>query len=596
MKENSDRKKLLMIPIIIVIGIIPFIVRVSIHTNEELAVYDWLSESCYRYADVFLSWKAYLVQAVMMVMAGVLLYLSVVKKEKPILNRSMILLLIYLFCVILSPFISGNVSLAYRGSFERFEPVGVIAGYLMIFYYTYRCVRDVNDLRTLVKGSVIFIGLMLVLGILQSLGEDPFNLTFIKKLITPVSMHSGLDSLMLNREKGIAYLTLYNEDYQGMYFSLLIPVFLSMVFAAGTKAGKLAAAAYTLISLYVLYHGRSLGGWFALVFAGIIAVLMLSARSRKLRIVLPVLTGIVIAMVALMLSCIPVLRDRVSTALGMSPGRVHKITGLETGDTEAVFYYFDGNELHCSFDIDYFGLTDIRFTDKDGKELIYYVKDGVCELEERFEYADAKVYPRRAGDVMVAVFAIDDHEWPLVHMEDGSYCYLNSDMKPVKVVRIKNAGIFNDSLLSGRGGIWNKTIPLLKNHLFLGSGANTFITEYPQDDHVTLNYLYGRGYSEYNVKAHSLYLNNMLENGVLGTLCLIAFFILYAVNGIRKFCSGTDGTAAGPYLYCMQLGLFLGCIAYMVAGLINDSNVCTSPVFWAFLGASVGLDQGAGNY
>ena len=39
--------------------------------------------------------------------------------------------------------------------------------------------------------------------------------------------------------------------------------------------------------------------------------------------------------------------------------------------------------------------------------------------------------------------------------------------------------------------------------------------------------------------------------------------------------------------YYLGFGLFLGCIAYMIWGLVNDSNVCTAPVFWVFLGVSL---------
>ena len=61
---------------------------------------------------------------------------------------------------------------------------------------------------------------------------------------------------------------------------------------------------------------------------------------------------------------------------------------------------------------------------------------------------------------------------------------------------------FLDDAMSNRGHIWNKTIPLLGKHAFMGSGANTYMFEVPQEDYISQNYVYGA--NSYDVKAHSL--------------------------------------------------------------------------------------------
>ena len=95
----------------------------------------------------------------------------------------------------------------------------------MIFYYSYIFTGDKGGMYISVKMSGIPVGIMILLGILQSIGLDPFNLTLIKKLIVPFSLHDKLDNLQLIREKGVAYLTLYNEDYLGMYFALIMGIY-----------------------------------------------------------------------------------------------------------------------------------------------------------------------------------------------------------------------------------------------------------------------------------------------------------------------------------------------------------------------------------
>lgn len=351
-------------------------------------------------------------------------------------------------------------------------------------------------------------------------------------------------------------------------------------------AGRITASVFTLALFFVLYHGRSLSGWIALAGAGIAAVMIVSSRSKKGVIISWACRGLAVLVLISVLEFAPAVRDKVQRALSSSSDRVKKITQLETGDDEVVFYYFDGNELHCKFDFDDTGMLNVSFTDIDGEQLVYYDEMGELKLEECFMYADAKAYPWQMEDIKAVMFEIDEHQWPMVRGEDGYY-YLDNELNRVKAHRTDNAGIFDETFLSGRGGIWNRTIPLIGRHIFTGSGANTFITEYPQNDYVTLNYLYGWGYTEYNVKAHSLYLGNMIENGLIGTLCLMAFFVIYIIKGTRAYCKPFDGDKDARFVYYLGFGLFLGGIAYMISGIVNDSNVCTAPVFWVFLGVSL---------
>ena len=38
-------------------------------------------------------------------------------------------------------------------------------------------------------------------------------------------------------------------------------------------------------------------------------------------------------------------------------------------------------------------------------------------------------------------------------------------------------------------------------------------------------------------------------------------------------------------------GLFAAVLVYMIAGIANDSNVCTAPVFWGMLGLGLAVNQ-----
>lgn len=38
-------------------------------------------------------------------------------------------------------------------------------------------------------------------------------------------------------------------------------------------------------------------------------------------------------------------------------------------------------------------------------------------------------------------------------------------------------------------------------------------------------------------------------------------------------------------------GIFVGTIGYVAAGIANDSNICTAPVFWVLMGLGMSLNR-----
>ena len=137
---------------------------------------------------------------------------------------------------------------------------------------------------------------------------------------------------------------------------------------------------------------------------------------------------------------------------------------------------------------------------------------------------------------------------------------------------IENAGIFRNSFLSGRGNIWNHTVPLRKDAVILGTGAGTFGLVYPQDDYIYKTYNSTQDYFDFH--AHSLYLQQILENGFLAAAafmytiicCFYLFFRQREKKDVRN-----------------NIWLLSALFVYMLLGLTNDSNVCTAPVFWIIL-------------
>ena len=84
-------------------------------------------------------------------------------------------------------------------------------------------------------------------------------------------------------------------------------------------------------------------------------------------------------------------------------------------------------------------------------------------------------------------------------------------------------------------------------------------------------------FRRYDFHAHSLYLQNILGNG----LPALAAFLFLPVYCFLRFLREGKGNAL----------ILAGILAYLIIGLTADSNVCTAPVYWIFLAICINIDK-----
>lgn len=143
-----------------------------------------------------------------------------------------------------------------------------------------------------------------------------------------------------------------------------------------------------------------------------------------------------------------------------------------------------------------------------------------------------------------------------------------------------------EKLFTGRGYIWGGAIPLLKEHILVGSGPDTFVEEFPQQDYV-MKANTGRWMLEQiPSKAHSLYLQSALQTGILSLLCLLIFWGSYAVSSVRSLKQKKDSS-----FFAVDAVILLSVTAFLFMGLMNDSNLAVSPLFWGMLGLGCAMKK-----
>ena len=140
-------------------------------------------------------------------------------------------------------------------------------------------------------------------------------------------------------------------------------------------------------------------------------------------------------------------------------------------------------------------------------------------------------------------------------------------------------------MFSSRGYIWSRTIPLLLDHVFIGSGPDTFVLEFPQNDYLAKKQ---NGFErQFMTKPHSMYLQVGVQTGVVSLLCILVFYVWYAVWSIRLYAfRKLENVAEG-----FGIAAFIGSIGYMISGISNDSMVVTAPIFWILTGIGVAANR-----
>lgn len=148
-----------------------------------------------------------------------------------------------------------------------------------------------------------------------------------------------------------------------------------------------------------------------------------------------------------------------------------------------------------------------------------------------------------------------------------------------------------EDFASKRGYIWSRSLPLLRQTLFLGFGPDTYAIYFPQHDYIGTNNFMGNNMHILVDKPHNLYLQTAINTGVLSLIALLVLFGMYAWHSFRLYIVQKH---TGFYA-AVGLGCFAAVISYLVAGLANDSVVSVAPVFWVILGLGISCNYFLGH-
>lgn len=579
---EKDRIKL--IPIAFVLGYIPLIVRLHVYDShfESLTWFPaWEDGVMY---DFFLYFKATAVIITAVIMLLILLYDLMIKKKYHLtLSHINLTLLGYLLFVFISGLLSEYRTAAFMGSAESFESVPVILSYGVFFAYSYTFVKDKNTLNKVLMLSVPGFVLIGITGILQLLKADPFKSSIIKSVIIPARYASAREGLSFAFKPGEVYGTLYNSNYVPLYFGF--GVFLGLYFLFFNKNIKIRLAGLVcfLLSLCSIIGSDSRTGYIAIIVSVIFFAYFIT-RCFDGKIAKICGKIILITTVAIIIFLLVFVYTGNADAYLQKAGFVkddeqeYLIEGVKT-ETNGVWIKIKGNAIRLSYEVEGEKCS-IDLEDENGKEPAYELTDdmsGYILKDERFE--GISIYPVYVKDRVCLDVKADGRD--LVFLNSGNeqgYLYYNNAGKFTDFKQYNRNRLFRDTLFSDRGLLWNNCLELLPKSILLGSGSGTFVYVYPNDDDYYRLYN-DTGFNFYDVKAHSLYFQQFIENGGIAFLLFMIFCISVSAVVLRS---------KEPE----NIAILTGLICYMICSLTVDSNVNTAPGFWVLSGSLVGMSHG----
>lgn len=590
----------LLLPIIAFLAFIPLIMMMHDY-NTNLDQFEWFTAYAST-TDFFLYYKMVWIIGACVYLIFCLLYLFFAEEKNPIWTKKLIPIAVYCGLAFISAIASKYSYFSFHGIFEQFESVWVLVGYGLIVYYSFFIMQSEAALKRTMNWFMIGIAIMSFIGLTQVFRHDIFRTTLGQKLITPSSYTGG--PLQFNFELGRPYMTLYNPNYVGFYAALTIPVILTILFAVRKIWLRIASVILLAALVLILFASQSRAGMLALVFS--LFIMLLCMRKVFIKNWKIGLAGILLMIAAFFL--INKMNDNVliTRLQGMftTADEYYALKEIQTNndDVTVVYQSADQNAAENGKITKNDKLVMKMLQDENGADY-FELKDGngkkvdfsLAEDGATYRIGDSR-FPFTFGVVRDDSFqgfyvTIDGNQWYLSNLmntdgQKGYYCRGGAGAM-MKLASIKESVAYLDKhykLANMRGYIWDRTIPLLKKYFLLGSGPDTFIIAFPNNDLVGM---YNSGHvNEIITKPHCMYLQVGVQTGVPSLIALLVFFGWYLIDSLRIYwkCHYSE------YMTFIGVGILGSVIGYLIISLTNDSCVALSPIFYALIGIGLGIN------
>lgn len=580
--RSKTNSKLLLFPLFLIVTILPLLV--SMHTyNTGLNQFDWypIEDTA---VDTFLYYKQWFFVLISSVCALILIVRGIIDKKEIKFIKIFIPLALYAVLALISTLTSPYRIYGFTGMFEQFENVFCLLGYALIVYYAFSIIQSEYELQLFINALAIGALILGLIGTLQAIGYDIFTTSWGKALIAEKDINPNSLELVFGKKR--TYATLYNPNYVGVYTSMIIPLYTALLFYTKFSYEYVLYLLVILSNLISMFGSQSKSGIVSIVASMLIVLLIMRKKIlKRWFIILPIIASICIAFLGINYiqqnAYIKAIIHAFKTVSPATPA----LTEIAT-EKEYIKVVYNNSTLYVSQD----NRSILSFCDSSMNAIPYHEKEAedsqstlVLE-DERFSDITPITYDDEIVDFGLS---IQGKLWYFSYDEETEqYRHYNRYGRFSPIATAPSA-VFTgyENFASKRGYLWSRTIPLLSNYIFLGSGADTFAIAFPQYDFVNA---YNFGYeSELITKPHSLYLQIGVQTGIISLIALLVFYSWYFIQSIKLYINHSLHTKSSIY----GMALFISSISFMISAISNDSSISVSPVFWCCIGAGLAANM-----
>ncbi len=581
-QEKQGKWAWKLLPLQFVIAVLPLIVKYY-QGYSGYAEYPWYGGSN-EYHDVFLHYKMVAFMAVAAVMLVLLIgkFAKMQKAESLNVLKLFAPMVVYFICVILSTVFSVNIGGSFFGTLDQKEPVGVLLGYIVTVLYAFLVVDTLEDIRQLAIAAVAGGTIMAVVGILQISGNDPLLWEPVQRMFAGNEIIDAYGMFQLNFPVGQAYGTLFNPNYVGSYVALYVPMLLFGMFVFKKIWSKLICAASFLCLLVMLFASQSRTGLLAVILTIGICIVFLSRDALKRWYLL--IPGVTLLL--MMFSLFDTYRDNALSNRLVSMFSLEKSEDpLKWIDTTAggVKVGYRDTEFIVRMD---FTEDSFYYTVREGKEEKELIQEDESFTSFTLSTGDTlRIQTAIYEDAYAFGLKLDGVDYYFVnYMQLGNYKYITDSGNLDECVHVANVFPGYETVASSRGYVWGRSIPLLLDNFFIGSGPDTFAVEFPQNDYAARTKL-----GQQNIffsRPHNFYLQMGVQTGVVSLLAFLVFYLMYFFGCLRRYVF-RKFTCAEQWI---GFAVFMSTIGFLVAGFANDSLIVVTPVFYVLLGIGMAIN------
>lgn len=584
-------------PIAFILTIVPLIVRIKeTHCGQEtLDVFGPKAET-----EMFSQNKAICLMffSIILLIIAIAFCKQIFEKKDKIINSILILSFVFLVLTLFSALFSNYKQIALWGVYDRAEGFFTIACYILLFVYSIFTFKTTKDFKCVLIPIIIVVVINAFLGVFQYTGQDLLK-TSLGAIFANVDP-SSVDTLY---NSGNLYGTLYHYNYVGSFAAIVLPILIGSLFFEDDVFLKIVILITIACAFWLLFGSTSRAGLLGVAFSIIFALIIF--RKIVFKSWKPV---------SICVGCIIVLVVGLNFATG---GKILSRIPSLVSDAVSIFKTSDKSDFKNSLPI-----QDIQ--NKEDGSIEIKVPNDVLKISHT---ADGYVFKNSKDEIVnyeknidtkakTKTYSTTDETFKNISFRFGPYLtktkddglLLNLDGTPQFMFGLRDDTTIHlingnskkdidledpesigfagkEKLASSRGYIWSRSLPMLRNTLLLGTGPDTFVFEFPQNDLLGKLYAYDSATTIVD-KPHNLYLQIALNEGVIALLAFLGIILIYIVDSIKLYALKSKFTENE----IMGISVFLAVIGYLFAGIFNDSVISVAPIFWIVLGVGVAVN------